>query len=1667
MNKFFSFLVFLFISSNLLASGPTPLFVSAEKSDNFKLLFIPKTSKPPLIDGYLNDDVWKKAVMIDDFGPCAYGARRYSFPKTEVRYLWDNDYLYVGITCYEDSEENMERHNLQVENKSEPIYSRDCVELHIDGNNDNATRFQIWFIDTEEKMIFWHYDFGWGILVNEDYGLSADWDYKAIRGKNFWQIEGKISLSDVQIKPKAGYIFGMNPCRFRFNKIEKRDDGFISKHVTQFLSWSTQGGDHHDPRKYGKCILVEKKPDSIEAGLKLAFPDLNKRKILIQTKYGFDVFDRGKHYKTTYPGKLKEELKPVNYLCEKLNSIINKDVIKKYKYLTKQAEKYIQENTEIKKEINSLKNVSVASFNDYRKKISHVSENINRIYWQMKRILLLSGEEFPKEEKIKFEKKYHSGRDEPENYPDPDKRKIPYIPWAKNFVSGKIKTLIITDEGSSWDAYELKKRMDIDAEIYYCTGHFPPSIGPKTDYYKEGILLYPEKKKQLEYLLKNNYDAIIFLGFSPRYLPSDIQYQITENLLNGTSIFVFQASDWDFPGLKNKFENDSELRKTIPYKHMTKLIPYKWEFGHRGEVIDTLERKVIKLEVPPVKKLKVGKGWYCSFQPGGGGYFFKSALSPHTQQEMDKLFQAEYYYALAPKIILKYTGKFTSLIEEIECENYKPENAVLKLNKNFRGILKITVRNKWGKIIEESRGTVNIKNKKVSLKIPPLPAGDYYIDVSLYKGTKLYDWASQRFKVKGGIITGVSLKKKTYKEGENLYAKVSVKNTNENFLLKAELRDVNGRIIQKKEGVEIKNGTGEVIIPLKYITSTYNKLDFSLYNEEGIQDIKSIPVFIIKKKFDNFTVFTDGSGKNRYGFLRHQILKNYGINLMEVNGNPFDIYSSGIDIVKRYWLTHSSNETGGSIASEIYHKGLSKTLKTISHIVSENGGRLISLGDDSGVIYDFTNNYPNWVLPLIKLFSEKYPPKLNTIYFSLYVPRDFYKKRGLPYYGEYWRWLWRTNHKELVNMKLQPGDFELFIKAFKEAYPDIQQFNRANGTSFKSFDEIKPSDLKKINPGFVPDVIGFQDYLKQKYRSIEKLNKIWGCSVKSFEEIKPGVLIPDLLSKNKYAAQIDKCLYLENLYIKHMKTAGTAVHSVNPNLGVGQGASSFENIIPDVLKHIDTYAPYHDEINIEMARCFPHRYLGETLGVYGGKAVKVPSRIQQVWHVLFTGGNFIWFWSASTGGLMGDLTVNPNRSGAMLETIKFIKNSGIAAAILKAKRQHNGIAILHSRLSGIMSGIVKEMGTQRNSEGAFQFIIEDLGMQYDYITTEQIEKGILQKSKYKVLLLPYTQILTEKEVKEIKEFVKRGGNVIADLRTGSFSVEGKPLKKGTLDDLFGIRREKIYSQPVRGILKVNFENAKCSIDGFQADSSIVNTSGIPAGKIKNVPVLISNKYGKGKCIFLNLGISAYRFLLNKNKLGKGRKLFLKIFEECGVKPEISVEKENGKSIPGVEFAIFERGKVKILTAEKKSFSFEKYPIKGIIKLDKKYYIYNMKNKKYLGYKDKIPVEFTGLGCYVWALLPYRVNGLSFRIPRSVKKGSLLNVDLRIKVKNTEKISPHIILFNVISPAGKLIYNDKIDMTKKEISYKIPVAYNEQKGKWALEIKDVYSGITKKLNYLVK
>jgi hypothetical protein len=211
-------------------------------------------------------------------------------------------------------------------------------------------------------------------------------------------------------------------------------------------------------------------------------------------------------------------------------------------------------------------------------------------------------------------------------------------------------------------------------------------------------------------------------------------------------------------------------------------------------------------------------------------------------------------------------------------------------------------------------------------------------------------------------------------------------------------------------------------------------------------------------------------------------------------------------------------------------------------------------------------------------------------------------------------------------------------------------------------------------------------------------------------------------------------------------------------------------------------------------------------------------------------------------------------------------------------------------------------------------------------------------------------------------------------------------------------------------------------------------------------------------------LGSYDFLLNNNRLGTGRQAFEALFALAGAKPRFHVQ-TGGQSVPGVELAVFQRGKAQYLTAEKRSFEFEHYPLRAEIVLDGKYFVTDMRTGRSLGQVDRIPVQFEGLSCHVWSLLPYKVAGLDVSLPKTVKRGSDLKI--AIALNSSAAPAPQVVRVEATSPSGATPFAMRLlDTNGGKVACTLPIAFNEEPGLWRVTVTDVSSGLSKTAQFEV-
>ena len=118
-------------------TGKAALALPPEKANPVKLTLF---SKPPVIDGKLDDEVWQTAVVLKDFYQIQPGDNLIPQNRTEVRLGYDPHFLYIAFHCFDDP--SKVRANIP---KRDQIWDDDYVGLLFDTFNDQRRAYEFDF----------------------------------------------------------------------------------------------------------------------------------------------------------------------------------------------------------------------------------------------------------------------------------------------------------------------------------------------------------------------------------------------------------------------------------------------------------------------------------------------------------------------------------------------------------------------------------------------------------------------------------------------------------------------------------------------------------------------------------------------------------------------------------------------------------------------------------------------------------------------------------------------------------------------------------------------------------------------------------------------------------------------------------------------------------------------------------------------------------------------------------------------------------------------------------------------------------------------------------------------------------------------------------------------------------------------------------------------------------------------------------------------------------------------------------------------------------------------------------------------------------------------------------------------------------------------------------
>ncbi|HEX6045601.1 MAG TPA: DUF5916 domain-containing protein [Pyrinomonadaceae bacterium] len=206
--------VFVFtVSAQTKTSAVSPPTLPAEKSQP---VVLPRFEKPPLIDGKLDDEVWKNAVVLKDFYQIQPGDNTEPSKPTTVLIGFDPKFLYIAFRATDEPDKVR-----ATVAKRDNIFQDDYVGFMLDTFNDKRKAFEIFFNPLGIQ--------GDGIITEgrgEDFSVDLLLESKGIVHETGYDVEIAIPFKSLRFEAGKGKLWGAHFFR-RIKRFENELDSWM------------------------------------------------------------------------------------------------------------------------------------------------------------------------------------------------------------------------------------------------------------------------------------------------------------------------------------------------------------------------------------------------------------------------------------------------------------------------------------------------------------------------------------------------------------------------------------------------------------------------------------------------------------------------------------------------------------------------------------------------------------------------------------------------------------------------------------------------------------------------------------------------------------------------------------------------------------------------------------------------------------------------------------------------------------------------------------------------------------------------------------------------------------------------------------------------------------------------------------------------------------------------------------------------------------------------------------------------------------------------------------------------------------------------------------------------------------------------------------------------
>src|SRR5882672_11346796 len=174
-----------------------------------KPIVIPRFDKPPVIDGKLDDEIWKQAIVLRDFLQTGPGDNIAPSKPTEMMMGYDNRTLYMAFHCYDEPDKVR-----ATVAKRDEVFGEDNVRVFLDTFNDQRRAYVLGWNPLGVQQD--------GIMTEgsgQDFSVDIVMESKGMITTDGWTLEVAIPFKSLRYEAGKGKHWGIHIWRNidRFN----------------------------------------------------------------------------------------------------------------------------------------------------------------------------------------------------------------------------------------------------------------------------------------------------------------------------------------------------------------------------------------------------------------------------------------------------------------------------------------------------------------------------------------------------------------------------------------------------------------------------------------------------------------------------------------------------------------------------------------------------------------------------------------------------------------------------------------------------------------------------------------------------------------------------------------------------------------------------------------------------------------------------------------------------------------------------------------------------------------------------------------------------------------------------------------------------------------------------------------------------------------------------------------------------------------------------------------------------------------------------------------------------------------------------------------------------------------------------------------------------------